>query len=267
MRLWGIAEEPFWPAPNGSSTSRTSVRARCRISSAKRSSDDASTASAERSSAWRSRWRICVELGAGSSPSASHAIRSTSGVVVAYVPTAPESLPTRIPASACSSRSAVALELECPAQELEPEGRRLGVHAVGTADGDRAAMFLGARIDRVHRPIDACADQLAGGLDGERERRVERRPTRSGRSETTVRPRRDRPTPRRRRRRRRGWSSRSSSATRSGLGTRARSRTARALGAGTVPTSAHASSTASSTASQVSSFDSSDQTLDISGLA
>ena len=69
--------------------------------------------------------------------------------------------------------SAVALELECPAQELEPEGRRLGVHPVGTADRDRAAMFRGARIDRVHSPIDACADQLAGGLDGERKRRVD----------------------------------------------------------------------------------------------
>src|SRR6476659_5470530 len=31
LRLWGIADEPFWPRPNGSSTSRTSVRARCRI--------------------------------------------------------------------------------------------------------------------------------------------------------------------------------------------------------------------------------------------
>ena len=28
LRLCGIADEPFWPLPNGSSTSRTSVRAR-----------------------------------------------------------------------------------------------------------------------------------------------------------------------------------------------------------------------------------------------
>ena len=28
LRLWGIAEEPFWPARNGSSTSLTSVRCR-----------------------------------------------------------------------------------------------------------------------------------------------------------------------------------------------------------------------------------------------
>ena len=79
LRLCGIADEPFWPRPNGSSTSRTSVRARWRISVANRSSDEASSASAESSSAWRSRCRICVELGAGSSPSRSQATRSTSG--------------------------------------------------------------------------------------------------------------------------------------------------------------------------------------------
>ena len=79
LRLCGIADEPFWPLPNGSSTSRTSVRARWRISSANRSSDAASSASAISSSACRSRWRICVELGAGSRPSRSQAIRSTSG--------------------------------------------------------------------------------------------------------------------------------------------------------------------------------------------
>ena len=39
LRLCGIADEPFMPAANGSSTSRTSVRARWRISVANRSSD------------------------------------------------------------------------------------------------------------------------------------------------------------------------------------------------------------------------------------
>ena len=136
---------PSGPAANGSSTSRTSVRARCRISSAKRSSDDARSASAERSSAWRSRWRICVELGAGSRPSRLARDPLDLRSRRAYVPTAPESFPTRIPASARSSRLAVALELERPAEQLEPERRRLGVHPVRTADRDRVAMLLGAR--------------------------------------------------------------------------------------------------------------------------
>ena len=79
LRLCGIADEPFMPCANGSSTSRTSVRARCRISVAKRSSDVAKIASAASSSAWRSRAITCVESGSGSRPSRSHATRSTSG--------------------------------------------------------------------------------------------------------------------------------------------------------------------------------------------
>ena len=47
FRLCGIADEPFMPVANGSSTSRTSVRARCRISVANRSSDDAQIASVD----------------------------------------------------------------------------------------------------------------------------------------------------------------------------------------------------------------------------
>jgi hypothetical protein len=39
--LCGIADEPFWPAPNSSCTSRTSVRARWRSSTAIFSHDDA----------------------------------------------------------------------------------------------------------------------------------------------------------------------------------------------------------------------------------
>ena len=62
LRLCGIADEPFWPAPNGSCTSATSVRARCRISSANLSSDEATIASAVSSSACRSR---CEDLRRG----------------------------------------------------------------------------------------------------------------------------------------------------------------------------------------------------------
>ena len=47
LRLCGIAELPRCSPPNGSSTSRTSVRCKWRISSATRSSDAATIASAE----------------------------------------------------------------------------------------------------------------------------------------------------------------------------------------------------------------------------
>ena len=55
LRLCGIADEPFWPLANGSSTSPISVFCRPRISSANFSSDAAVIASAASSSAWRSR--------------------------------------------------------------------------------------------------------------------------------------------------------------------------------------------------------------------
>ena len=83
FRLCGIADEPFWPLPNGSATSATSVRARWRISSANFSRHAATSASAASSSACRSRWTICVETGSGSSPRRSQASRSSSGSVAA----------------------------------------------------------------------------------------------------------------------------------------------------------------------------------------
>ena len=44
LRLWGMAEEPVWPAAKGSATSATSVRWRWRISVANFSSEAATTA-------------------------------------------------------------------------------------------------------------------------------------------------------------------------------------------------------------------------------
>ena len=173
FRLCGIADDPFCPRAKGSSTSRTSVRARCRISVANRSSDDASRASAPRSSAWRSRWRICVELGAGSSPSRSHAIRSTSGSIAAYCPTAPESLPTRMPAIARSTRVTVTVEPERPARELQPEGRGLGVDAVRAPHAQRLSVLLGAADDRPERAVEALEHERARVLHGQRECGVE----------------------------------------------------------------------------------------------
>src|SRR5262249_41160822 len=94
LRLCGIALEPFWvPARKGSSTSRTSVRWRWRISRAKLSTDAPTVAHAYRNSAWRSRARTCV-AGAGASPNRSQTNASTSGSTFEYVPTTPESLPT-----------------------------------------------------------------------------------------------------------------------------------------------------------------------------
>ena len=45
LRLWGMADEPVWPSPKGSSTSRTSVRWSPRISVPNLSREAAITAS------------------------------------------------------------------------------------------------------------------------------------------------------------------------------------------------------------------------------
>ena len=79
LRLWGIALEPFWPARNGSSTSRTSVRWRWRISRAKRSSPAPASAIALSSWAWRSRGTTWVETGSRARPSRSSTRSSNSG--------------------------------------------------------------------------------------------------------------------------------------------------------------------------------------------
>ena len=68
LRLWGMAEEPFWPAEKNSSASSTSVRCRWRISMARRSNDEATTASVVKYAAWRSRGITCVDTGSGTRP-------------------------------------------------------------------------------------------------------------------------------------------------------------------------------------------------------
>src|SRR5213082_453376 len=62
LRLCGIADEPFWPSEKNSSASSTSVRCRCRISVARRSTDDAITPSVAKYIAWRSRGMTWVGI-------------------------------------------------------------------------------------------------------------------------------------------------------------------------------------------------------------
>jgi hypothetical protein len=90
-------------------------------------------------------------------------MRSSSGSVAAYVPTAPERF-ERPP-----DAPAVAVELERPARELQPEGGRLGVDAVRSADLQGAAVLLGPDDDGGERPVDLLEDQRARLPDLERE--------------------------------------------------------------------------------------------------
>ena len=102
LRLWGIAEEPFWPGEKYSSTSSTSVRWRWRISVAMRSIELAMTPSVAKNMAWRSRGITWVETGSGRRPIFSATCASTDGSMLAKVPTAPE-----IAQVATSSRAAI----------------------------------------------------------------------------------------------------------------------------------------------------------------
>ncbi len=90
LRLCGMADEPFWPGEKYSSTSSTSVRCRCRISVAIRSTDEAMTPSVAKNIACRSRGITWVEIGSGLSPIISATCASTRGSMLANVPTAPE---------------------------------------------------------------------------------------------------------------------------------------------------------------------------------
>ena len=83
LRLWGMAEEPFWPGLNASSASSTSVRCRCRTSTAIFSMVEAMIASVAMNSACRSRWMTWVEAGAGVSPSLWQTSSSMSGGIMA----------------------------------------------------------------------------------------------------------------------------------------------------------------------------------------
>ncbi len=161
LRLWGMAEEPFWPRPNGSSTSRTSVRARCRISSANRSSEVARSASGIQQlgvavalqDLCRARRRLEPE------PLAGDPLHLRIGRRVGA--DRARELADPDPFERARDAHAVSLERERPAGELEPERRRLGVHSVGAPDRQCLSMLVRARNHGPQRALDAGQDEGA----------------------------------------------------------------------------------------------------------
>ena len=150
---------PSCPVANGSSTSRTSVRARWRISVAKRSSDVATSASVESSSAWRSRAITCVETGSGSSPSRSQATPLDLGVDGGVRADRARELADAVHLERAREPRPVAVELERPAGELPAEGRRLGVDPVRAADADRVPVLLRTPHDGLERAVELGEDR------------------------------------------------------------------------------------------------------------
>ena len=172
LRLCGIADEPFWPDRNGSWTSPSSVCWRLRTSTAKRSIEPPVTAIAARNAAWRSRWTICVLTGSAASPSSASASASTSGGRCEYVPTGPESFPVARSAEAAAQARAIAVELERPGRELEPERDRLGVDAVRASHLERAGVLSGASDEDLDEAVERSEDEVRGRAALERECRV-----------------------------------------------------------------------------------------------
>ena len=104
--LWGMADEPFCPLPKASAASPTSLRCKCRISTASRSMAPAMTPSTAKYMAWRSRGMTWVETGSGVSPIASATCASTAGLTLAKVPTGPDMAQVAISRRTAFSRSA-----------------------------------------------------------------------------------------------------------------------------------------------------------------
>ena len=168
FRLCGIADDPFWPRANGSSTSRTSVRARWRISVANRSSDDAMSASDDEQlgvavaleDLRRARRRVEPE------PLARDPLDLR--VDRRVLADRPGQLPDPHPRQRPLEPRPVAVEREGPAGELQPERRRLGVDAVRAAHAERLAMLLRAGDDGAERAIEPVEHERPGVLHGER---------------------------------------------------------------------------------------------------
>ncbi len=97
--------------------------------------------SREVSTACRSRGMTCVATSSRRRPRRSITFASTDGGTEAYVPTAPESLPYGQLLEGVFEAVEVAVGLEGEAGEAEPEGRRLGVDAVGAPDAEGVAVL------------------------------------------------------------------------------------------------------------------------------
>ena len=207
LRLWGIADEPFWPALNPSSTSADLGP----LEVAQLDGDELARRrdrrrSAYSSSAWRSRAMTWV-AGTGRSPSRAPTYASTAGSTLEYVPTAPDSLHTATDSAGGGQPGAVAVELQRPQRDLGAERRRLGVDAVRAPDHHRVEVRAGHVDERRQQRVGRRQHEVGGVAHAPSTARCRRRRTTSGRSGSTSRPaRRWRPGRRRRTRRRRGRS-------------------------------------------------------------
>ena len=214
--------------------------------------------------ACRSRCTICVDAGSGSSPSRSHARRSTSGSVAEYVPTAPESLPTRMPSRAAARRCRSRSSANAQPASFSPKvtGSAWMPWVRPTCKVSRCSS---ARATTASNARSSCSSTMRTGvLHRERQRRVD--DVRGGEAVVEPAPSSSRVSAVASTKAATSWPVCSSiSATRLGDGATACARMRDAVSAGTVPICAQASRAASSTSSHRDRRASSDQTRAIAG--
>ena len=173
LRLWGMADDPFCPLANGSSTSPISVFCRPRTSSANFSSEAPVMASAAASSACRSRWMICDVTRGAIERQARADLPLDGGLEVRVGAHRARDLADADDVARAQQPLPIALQLLVPERQLQTEGDRLGVHAVGASDHRRTAMLGGAVADGVREVVDVLQQQVAGLVELERQGRVD----------------------------------------------------------------------------------------------
>ena len=182
LRLCGMADEPFCPLPNGSSTSPISVFCRPRISSANFSSDAAVIASARqqlrvpialnhlRRNRRRHRGRAAGRLGFDRRIEMREGADGAGDLADAH----------RLAGAAHAFD--VAPQLRVPQRQLEAERHRLGVDAVRAPDHRRLLVLVGARLDRLGERRRGSAGSGRTPRPSAAPAPCRRRRTRSGRS-------------------------------------------------------------------------------------
>ena len=173
MRLWGIADEPFWPALNGSMTSPISVCWRLRISVANRSRLPPRIAIARQQRGVPvalddlGARRIDPQLQLG------HDLGLDLRLEVAVRPDRPGQLAGRDLVDRLGQPAPAAIDLERPAGELEPERGRLGVDGVGPTHHHGAGLGTRPGHEDLDEPVRVAQEQLARRAQLQRERGVD----------------------------------------------------------------------------------------------
>ena len=142
LRLCGMAEEPFWPAEKNSSASRNSVRCKCRISTASRSTPLAITPSTAKNMACRSRGITCVECGLGREAQLLRHMGLDAGIDAGERADGAGNGAGRNLRPRGLQAGAVAGEFGIVPGQLDAEGGGLRVDSVATADTEREFVLV-----------------------------------------------------------------------------------------------------------------------------